>query len=209
MRKAVLIYNPMSGRQAAARLLPGVLGALRQARFAVEPVATSGPGDATQLASEAAGDPSIQVAFAMGGDGTLREVARGLLGSSIALGPLPTGTTNVLTLALGLPRNALDAARSVSRCTRREIDVGQAGGEPFLMQASGGLDASVMARQNSGSKRRFGKAAIAWTAARQWAAYDYPAFDLRVEGRVEKVSHFAACNIPQYAGSFRIAPGAD
>ncbi len=237
MRNAVLIYNPKSGRQVTKRVLPAVLKTLHAAGFEVEPVATKGPNDATPLAREAAADARIEVAFAMGGDGTLREVARGLLGSEVALGPLPAGTTNVLALALGLPQNALEAARAMEACCRRTFDVGLAGSEPFLMQASAGLDAAVMARQDPDAKKRFGKAAVAWTGIGQWWNYDYPRLELRFadnrqvtpkggerkvtpeggqrnvtpEGgqRKERVSHFAACNIPFYAGAFRMAPDAD
>ena len=209
MRRAVLIYNPKSGRQVAKRLLPGVLGVLRAGGFEVEPLPTQAPGDATRLAREAVAGGQVEVAFAMGGDGTLREVARGLLGSEVPLAPLPTGTTNVLSLALGLPQQALEAARVVPGCEKREIDVGLAGDEPFLMQVSCGLDAEVMARQDSAAKKRFGKAAVAWTGLRQWWAYDYPEFELKLDGRAERVGFFAACNIPYYAGAFQMAPGAD
>ncbi len=210
MRRAVLIYNPKSGRQVARRLLPAVLEVLRAAGFEIEPAATARPGHATALAREAAAGASpVETAFAMGGDGTLREVARGLLGSEVALAPLPTGTTNVLSLALGLPRDALGAARVLPGCGRRAIDVGLAGGEPFLMMVSGGLDAAVMARQSSAAKKRFGKAAVAWTGLRQWWSYRYPRIELRLDGRTERVGHFAVCNIPYYAGSFRLAPAAD
>ena len=209
MPRAVLIYNPKSGRQVARRVLPEVRATLRAAGFEVEPTATEGPGDATRIAREAVASTSIEIAFAMGGDGTLREVARGLLGSEVALAPLPTGTTNVLALTLSLPRNAEDAARAMATCRRRALDVGLAGDEPFLMQVSAGLDAAVMARQDSDAKKRFGKAAVAWTGLRQWWDYDYPRFELRFDGHAERASHFAACNIPHYAGAFRMAPGAD
>ncbi len=208
LRSAVLVYNPKSGRQVATRQLPKVEQAIRLAGYEAKSIATSGPGDATRLAREAV-ETGAEVVFAMGGDGTLREAARGLLGTECALGLLPTGTTNVLSLALGLPRNALAAARVLPRCGRRRIDVGLVGDEPFLMQASGGLDAAVMAQQSSAAKKRFGKAAVAWTAVGRWLSYSYPEFDLRFEGRTERVSHFAVCNIPYYAGPFQMAPGAE
>ena len=209
MRSAVLIYNPKSGRQLAKRLLPQVLEVLRDGGFEVEPRATQGPGDATRLAREAVEDSTPEAAFAMGGDGTLREVARGLLGSEVPLAPLPTGTANVLSLALGLPQQALEAARVLPGCVARSIDVGLAGNEPFLMQISAGLDAEVMARQDSAAKKRFGKAAVAWTGLRRWWAYGYPEIELRFGGRSQRITFFAACNIPQYAGAFRMAPDAD
>ena len=212
MRRAILIYNPKSGRQSAKRTLPEILDVLRASDFDVEPAATEGPGDATRLARQTVEKASAEVAFAMGGDGTLRETARGLLGSDVALAPLPAGTTNVLAISLGLPRSALDAARVMARCRPRAFDVGLADDEPFLMQVSGGLDAAVMARQSSAAKKAFGKAAVAWTGVGQWWAYDYPRIEVRVDGRTvspEGISHFAVCNIAYYAGAFQMAPGAD
>lgn len=209
MRRAVLIYNPHSGRQRAGNLLPKVLESLRRGGFQVEPRPTAGPGDATRLARKAVREGAVEVAFAMGGDGTLREVAAGLLGSEVALGPLPTGTTNVLALALGLPREAVAAAQIAPQCEEREMDVGSVGDEPFLMLASCGIDAAIMRGQDGDLKRRFGKAAIGWLALQQFLAYNFQAFDLGVGDRQEKAEFFAVCNIPYYAGAFRLAPEAD
>lgn len=208
MRSAVLIFNPKSGRQVAAHKAPKVESILRQGGFDLTLQPTSGPGDATRLAREAAAS-SIEVAFAMGGDGTLREVAAGLLGTSTALGPLPAGTTNVLALALGIPREAEAAARLLPEVPTQEIDVGQVAGEPFLMLASCGIDAAVMARQDGRWKKRLGKVSVGLTAARQWLAYGYPTYRLRIAGREVSTEFFAACNIPFYGGAFRLAPHAD
>ena len=59
-----------------------------------------------------------------------------------------------ISQGLGLPRNALGAARAMARCRPRQLDVGLAGDEPFLMMVSAGLDAAVMTRQNSAAKAR-------------------------------------------------------
>ena len=208
MRSAVLIFNPKSGRQVAAHKAPRVEAILREGGFDLTLRPTAGPGDATRLAREAAAD-SIEVAFAMGGDGTLREVASGLLGTHTALGPLPAGTTNVLALALGIPREAEAAARIVVESPMQEIDVGRVAGEPFLMLASCGLDAAVMAHQDGRWKKHLGKVSVGLTAARQWLSYDYPTYRLRVGDHEVLTEFFAACNIPFYAGSFRLAPHAD
>lgn len=207
MRRAILIYNPKSGRQAGQRLVPGVLERLGRG-FDIEPRPTAAAGDATRLARQAV-DEGVEVVFALGGDGTLRETAKGLLGSPVALGPLPAGTTNVVTLALGLPRKALAAAEVLAQGEVSELDVGRVAGEPFLMQASAGLDSAVMARQSGEAKRRFGKAAIGWVALREWRRYGYPTMTLDVEGRRVETQFFAVCNLPYYGGSFRLAPAAD
>jgi len=209
VRRAVLIYNPTSGRQASDRLLPAVVEPLRAAGFEIEPLPTRGPGDATRLARRAAAQAGIEVAFAMGGDGTLREVAAGLLGSDVALGPLPAGTANVLALACGLPREARAAARVLGDCTPQSIDVGMAGEVPFLMLTSCGLDAEVMAHQDDRLKRRLGRGAFVRTALSRWWSYAYPEIVVRLGGRTQRVTLVAVCNIPYYGGRIRMAPGAD
>ena len=209
MRRSVLIYNPHSGRQRSRALLPKVLVSLHEGGFQVEPCPTTAPGDATHLAREAVAVGDVEVVFAMGGDGTLREVAAGLLGSEVALGPLPTGTTNVLALALGLPRRADLTARALPGCPVRHIDVGLVGDEPFLMLASCGIDAAIMQGQDSTLNRRYGKAAIGWLALQQVRSYGFPAFELQVGERMEQAEFFAVCNIPFYAGAYRLVPEAD
>jgi len=207
MRRSVVIYNPKSGRQVARRLLPAVLGELRAGGFAAEGVPTAGPGDATRLARAAAADH--EVVFAMGGDGTLREAAVGLLGTGAALGPLPAGTANVLALAFGLPRDARAAARVLPSCRPREVDVGVAGGEPFLMMASCGVDAAVMARQSARLKRLLGPGAVMWAALRHLWSYAYPEIELRFGGRTARARLAVISNVPYYGGAYQLAPRAD
>ena len=210
MRKAALIYNPKSGGQASGRMLPQVLALLQGSGFDVEAWPTGGPGDAARLGRRSVEQGGIEVAFAMGGDGTVRETAAGILGSQVALGVLPAGTANVLSLALGVPPDACRAARAVKGAAVGEIDVGRIESEPFLMMASGGIDAAVMAHQQAALKKRFGRAAMAAAACIEWWRYSYPRIALRIDGhREEQASFFAVCNIPFYGGRLRLAPAAD
>jgi diacylglycerol kinase family enzyme len=150
----------------------------------------------------------MEVAFALGGDGTLREAAKGLLGSDVALGPLPAGTANVLAYAFDLPRTPIAAARALAEGEIRTMDVGLANGEPFLMMVSAGLDAAVMAKQSPKWKRLFGPAAIVGSGLGQWWTYDYPEIGVRVDGQTLEGSFVALCNIPHYGGPYRLAPEA-
>ncbi|MEO1085273.1 MAG: diacylglycerol kinase family protein, partial [Acidobacteriota bacterium] len=151
----------------------------------------------------------IDVAFALGGDGTLREVASGLIGTPVALGALPAGTANVLTFELGLSRRPHRTARSMKGAEVRELDVGFAGDIPFLMMVSGGLDALVMANQNSAMKRRFGPAAVLAAGLRRFGSWRSPMIELEVDGRREEATFFSVCNIPFFGGPFRLAQSAD
>lgn len=209
MRRSILIFNPKSGRQLTGRFLPELLEILERGGFTVEPMPTAGPGDATRIAQEFAAKGDIEIAFALGGDGTLREVAAGLAGSEVALGPLPGGTTNVLAIELGLTRRPLEAARELSGAAPRPFDVGMAGQKPFLMMASAGIDAAIMSRQNQDLKKHLGKGAVALEGVRSFFTYDYPPMEVEIDGKVATASFLAVCNIPFYGGPMRMAPAAD
>ena len=212
MRRAALIYNPTAGRQRHEQELDAILQALRQGGFEVEPVPTGGPGEATSLARERAG--AVEVVFAFGGDGTVREVAAGLLGTptmpatSTALGILPGGTVNLLAMALGLPSDPVRSAALQGRLESRLLDVGLVGEAPFLMMVSAGLDSSVLASLDTRLKWRFGRAAIAWQGLQEWWRYPYPRFEVVADGEPFEASFVSVSNIPYYGGSFALAPGA-
>jgi YegS/Rv2252/BmrU family lipid kinase len=207
--RSALIYNPTAGRQRHAQVLDAILAALRKGGLDVEPVPTTGPGQATELAREQA-TAGAESVIAFGGDGTVREVAAGLLGASAdtALGILPGGTTNVLALSLGLPRDPLQAAAILPRFRPQLLDVGLVNEAPFLMMVSAGLDASVLATLDTRLKWRFGKAAIVWQGLQEWWRYPYPRFQVMADGEPFDASFVAVANIPYYGGTFALAPGA-
>lgn len=202
----MLIHNPAAGQSLLRRRLSRLVEALAGAGFAVELAPTTAPGDATRLAAEVARAGPGSAVFAFGGDGTLREAAKGLAGTGVPLGVLPGGTTNVVALALGLPADALAAARAFAGARERTIDLGLAGDEPFLMQATAGLDARIMARLHAPTKRLFGKLAVAWTGFAEWSRYRFPDIDFVADGRRGSATAVAVCNIAHYAGDYRLVP---
>lgn len=208
MRRAALIYNPTAGRQRHEQVLDAVRKALQDGGFDVEPVPTDGPGAATALARQRAG--VVEAVFAFGGDGTVREVAAGLLGSTTdtALGILPGGTVNLLAMALGLPRDPVRAAALQGRLETRLLDVGLVEEVPFLMMVSAGLDASVLASLDTRLKWRFGRTAIAWQGLQEWWRYPYPRFEVLADGEPFEASFVSVSNIPYYGGAVALAPGA-
>lgn len=204
---AVLIANPVAGSGRRGRRLTALLERLRDAGWAAELRTTRAAGDATRLAREAS-EEGRKVVFVHGGDGTVRETARGLMGTGTALGILPGGTTNVLARALGLPPVADRVPAVLARGSTAAIDVGLAGGEPFLMMVSGGLDGAVMARQSPRGKRLFGRAAFALPGLAAWWRYAYPVAEARFDETTIPGTLIAVCNIPLYGGAFRLAPDA-
>lgn len=208
MRNALLIYNPAAGRGRLPRRLPRVLTALKAGGFGLEVLATRGPGDATMLAREATHEGRLDVVFALGGDGTVREVTAGLLGTQIPVGILPGGTVNVLARTFGLPNHPVRAAALMPRLIPRPMDVGLCGGKPFLMMASAGLDAAILSRVKPRWKRRLGRAAVLLAGLMEWWRYSYPEIEILAEGESLRGTLVVAANIPYYGGRFQVAPGA-
>ncbi|MFC1954312.1 diacylglycerol/lipid kinase family protein [Chloroflexota bacterium] len=100
--QAELIYNPSGGQASVRHELDYIVTFLTQNGWTVKLRETSGPKEAIKLAHQAV-ENGAKVVIAAGGDGTVNEVANGLMGSDAALGVLPVGTTNVWALQMGVP----------------------------------------------------------------------------------------------------------
>jgi diacylglycerol kinase (ATP) len=219
---ALLIVNPAAGpawSRARGRLEP--LQRLLAARgFDAELRTTEAPGHATVLARDAV-SRGVAAVFALGGDGTQRETAAGLLGGPIPLGLLPAGTANVLAPSCGLPRTALLAAGCFgveddggkARPCARDLDVGvledRDGERPFLMMASRGLDARSLSTLRPALKRRLGKAGVALGGLREWMRAEEHRFDYIADGEPGRASFLAVQNVAGYGGVAAMAPAAD
>src|SRR6185295_13508776 len=159
-RKAVLISNPKTGRYISRRkTIQELTYDLQKLGVDVELKLTTGPGDATEIAAQAARNGSTDVIVA-GGDGTINEAIQGMVGTTARLGILPRGTGNALARELGLPMNVDQAIEVAARGNVRRIHFGIAIDEAtntrrhFVLMAGIGLDASVVRRVNPSLKKR-------------------------------------------------------
>jgi len=100
--QAELIYNPSGGQVVVRHELDNVAAFLHRYGWSVTLRETSKPLEATELARQAA-NRGARVVIAAGGDGTVNEVANGLVNTDAALGVLPVGTTNSWALQMGIP----------------------------------------------------------------------------------------------------------
>jgi diacylglycerol kinase (ATP) len=100
--QAELIYNPHGGQVVVRHELDNVVAFLNSYGWSVTLRETSKPLEATELARHAV-NRGAKVVIAAGGDGTINEVANGLVNTDAALGVLPVGTTNAWALQMGIP----------------------------------------------------------------------------------------------------------
>ncbi|BBU41050.1 MULTISPECIES: diacylglycerol kinase [Aeribacillus] len=140
MKRARIIYNPTSGREAFKKQLPEVLAKFEEAGYETSCHATTGEGDATNAAKQAA-ERGFDLIIAAGGDGTVNEVVNGLavMENRPTLGIIPVGTTNDFARAIGIPRdNILHAVDTLLNGVKRKIDIGKVNDQYFINIAGGG-----------------------------------------------------------------------
>ncbi len=170
---------------------------------------TQSPGHATALAREAA-DADERIVVAAGGDGTIAEVAAGLLGSRSSLGIIPLGTANVLSHELGLPHHAKALAAALAFGRTRTLWPGVAegmNGERVFVQMLGvGLDAQVVHRVNHRLKRAIGRQAYTLQTLREIGRYDYEPVRVRIDGIATEAASVVVSKGRFYGGTYTLAP---
>lgn len=138
-----LIWNPVAGSGTAKAVFLHLRDRLNELGIDYSESMSSYPGHALALAKEAASAGHGRV-LALGGDGTVREVAMGLYGSGTPLAIIPCGTGNDLSRALRIPHDA-DAALDIAiHGPVRAMDAAEANGELFFNIAGFGFDVDVV-----------------------------------------------------------------
>lgn len=168
--------------------------------------ADSGAG----IAREAATGGAAYV-VAAGGDGTVRAVAEGLLGTDVPLGVIPIGTGNLLARGLGIPLDPEEAVGVVLGGTTRTIDVGFANGRPFVVMAGLGLDARMAAGADRRLKSRLGFFAYVLAVARELRREPF-AVEIRADGEAlaqHRASMVLVGNLGELPGGVQAFPEAD
>lgn len=155
---ALLIRNPVARNAIDDETLSAVIDVAVAAGWRIETIATDRAGRATEYARDAAAR-GVDVVVVHGGDGTLNEVANGLVGTQTAMATLRGGTANVWAKETRTRKHPVDAMRDVVAGRRRSVDLGRAGDRYFLLMAGIGFDAEIIPRVNARLKKRVGAAA--------------------------------------------------
>ncbi len=228
MALPLIIVNPASADGATGAAWPGIASDVRRHFGPFTCVFTEGSGEAVHLARREA-DAGRRFIIACGGDGTISEVANGILlsGRDTELGILPSGTGGDFRRTLDIPSRAGDAARALREGRTRRMDIGRVtftgrGGENesrfFLNVASFGMGGAVIKRvkEKAGMPRGGGRVLggkLSFAAATLGAALDYENAVVAVglDGQPERrltVTNFCVANARYFGGGMKIAPEA-
>lgn len=206
-RRLTLIINPKSGTLSKKGLDRWLPLHLERLGYEVDVVYTTGPGHATRIAREAAAAGAYGV-LACGGDGTVNEVAAGLIHTPTALGILPAGSGNGLARHIGIP---VDVERSLDVIAENHIvncDYGTVNGQPFFCTFGMGFDAAVSHRFSM--KHRRGLNSYISSAIDEFIKYHPNTYEIVAGDRVitDRAFLVSVCNASQYGNNAFIAPAA-
>lgn len=210
--KIVFIVNPTSGTKGKQRIIDIIPRFFPADNWDIEISLTEHAGHAEELARKHAQE-GAKVVVAVGGDGTVNEVARGIVHTETALGIVPCGSGNGLARHLGIPMNPQRALKTLSKMDIRTCDYGLINGHPFFCTAGTGFDALVSDTFAHAGKR--GLSTYVKTTLKVGLRYKGETYDVEIMNDGES-RHLAAQrywlitagNAAQYGNDFYITPGA-
>lgn len=155
--RMMLIVNPIAS--SVTRRAMVVIQKALSADHELTVTETTRKGQAIRLAHGAARE-GVEVVVALGGDGTINEVANGVLGEPCLIAPLPGGSTNVFARAVGYPNDAIEATgtllEALAAGSTMSAGVGMANSRAFLFHVGAGFDAAVVSRvERRGQLKRY------------------------------------------------------
>lgn len=210
MRKKILfIVNPISGGKEKLRLPEQISAGIDLEKFDPKIVFTDHRGHASEIAKQFTSENKDDIIVAVGGDGTVNEVATTLVGTNIPLGIIPLGSGNGLARSLKIPMNVHAALQVITQNNHSPIDVGILNGKYFFNMAGIGFDAHI-SNQFANMKERGFKSYIRSTF-KEWNQYQSQNYQVDIDGlRIQHQSlMISIANSSQYGNNAHIAPQAD
>jgi len=206
--KLAFIVNPISGKRLRGReRIEKVQAFVSEGKLDARVCPTECAGHATELARKALARGAKRV-VAVGGDGTINEVGRELVGREQEFGIVALGSGNGLARHVGLPLNFMKALELAAFGTSIEVDTGEANGHPFFNVMGIGFDAEVGRRFNETRRRGFANYLKQGLAAlREFRSIDCSIGSGR-DSRSLSAYIIAVANSSQYGSNAYIAPDA-
>lgn len=206
-KRITLIINPNSGTLSKKGIENWLPGKIEKLGYLVDVRHTKGPGDATRIAQDCASRGDYGV-LACGGDGTVNEVASGLIGSQTALGILPAGSGNGLARHIGIPVDIALSLKVINENNIQSCDYGLVNERPFFCTYGMGFDAAVS--QRFAKKHQRGLNSYVQSALDEFVKYRPAKYEITVGDEImtDRAFLVAVCNASQYGNNAFIAPAA-
>jgi YegS/Rv2252/BmrU family lipid kinase len=203
----LFIVNPISGGRNKASFAEMVDSYLDREKFSPRVIFSQYRGHAHEEASKAAasGCPFI---VAVGGDGTVNEIASAIEGTETSMGIIPFGSGNGLARSLKIPMNCTKALSRLNSATPSKIDVADLNGKKFFNVAGMGFDAHISHVFATSVKR--GLKGYVKTAFAEFSVYKEQAYKIEIDGRVLERDAFMVCiaNSSQFGNNAHVSPKA-
>lgn len=206
-KKILFIVNPKSGVQSKRNLPSMVEKYIDHDKYDLHVEKTAYAGHASEIASSAVND-GFDVVVAVGGDGTINEVARSLVHTNTALGVIPCGSGNGFARHLGIPVDIEKSIEFINNAEPVAIDYGTINKTPFFCACGIGFDALVSYDFSKGSNR--GLASYVQKTLIDWVKYKPEVYEVVADSVQKKYKAFLiACgNASQYGNNAYITPSA-
>jgi YegS/Rv2252/BmrU family lipid kinase len=205
-RKALFIINPISGgkkKDGVPELIKDTVDA-----GVMEPVIafSDGVAHARVIAAEAVG--KFDTVVAVGGDGTVNEVASAIVDTDTSLGIVPFGSGNGLSRFLGIPMDTRSAIKNLASGRIEIIDSARVNGQPFFNMAGMGFDAHISEIFSHGKKRGF--ISYIKSSIKEVVGYQAQNYHLDIDGKKYDYKAFmlSIANSSQYGNNVHISPKA-
>ncbi len=199
--------NPISGTVKKAGIPKMIKESLDQQLFEYSILETEYAGHAVELAKHEK-EKGTDIVVAVGGDGTVNEVARSLVQSDTALGILPCGSGNGLARHLMLPMDLRKSIEVINQCQIHKLDYGIINNIPFFCTCGMGFDAFISMKFAEAGKR--GKLTYIENVLKEGLTYKPETYQIEDESgtTIHKAFLISCANASQYGNNAYIAPQA-
>lgn len=212
-KRIVFVVNPISGTTGKKMVLRLLEKNIDKNRFDYDIVNTEYRGHATEIARSCA-SRGVDIVCAIGGDGTVNEIAKGLVHTNTALAIIPHGSGNGLARHLHIPLDPLLSINLINKCSARQMDYGKVNGIPFFCTCGVGFDAFISKKFADAGKR--GPLTYIENVLNNGLSYNPETYELDVinteDGKelreVHKAFLISCANASQYGNNAYIAPAA-
>lgn len=207
MDTLLFIINPIAGGGKSKRLIPIIEEKMKEYGIKYEMEFTTKPKEAIKIAEEKS--KTYNTIVAVGGDGTVNEVAKGLINSKKGtLGIIPGGTGNDMSKSLGISMDPKEALEVVVKGKKKDIDIGNVNGYHFLNISGFGFDTEVLKRTETIKKKVKGKLAYILGVLSALIGYKSKEAYFEIDEQIfkRKTVLLAVGNGNYYGGGMKILP---